>query len=81
MPPASASASASPLFAATILLLDYFGRGPYLELFSTVNLIAHRRRGGAHLRGLCPATRPAAFTPFFVGLAVLVALVTCWRWS
>jgi len=27
-------------FAASILLLDYFGRGPYLELFSTVNLIS-----------------------------------------
>ena len=35
------------LFSATILLLDYFGRGPYLELFSTVNLIrpsVRRRR-------------------------------------
>jgi OFA family oxalate/formate antiporter-like MFS transporter len=61
-------------FAATILLLDYFGRGPYLELFSTVNLIA---TAGAVAPTLAGLTRDQAgsFTPFFIGLSVLVALV------
>jgi len=61
-------------FSATILLLDYFGRGPYLELFSTVNLIS---TVGAVAPALAGFTRDqtGAFTPFFVGLAALVALV------
>ena len=37
-------------FASTILLLDYFGRGPNLELFSAVNLISTI---GAVGSGLC----------------------------
>ena len=61
-------------FAASILLLDYFGRGPYLELFATVNLISTVGAVAPTLAGL---TRDhiGGFTPFFVGLAVLVALV------
>jgi OFA family oxalate/formate antiporter-like MFS transporter len=62
-------------FAATILLLDYFGRGPYLELFAAVNLIG---TVGAVAPTLAGFTRDqtGAFTPFFMGLASLVALVT-----
>jgi MFS family permease len=62
------------LFAATILLLDYFGRGPYLELFSTVNLISTVGAVAPTLAGL---TRDATggFTPFFIALALLVAVV------
>jgi OFA family oxalate/formate antiporter-like MFS transporter len=61
-------------FAATILLLDYFGRGPYLELFSTVNLIA---TVGAVAPTLAGMTRDHTgdFTPFFIGLSILVGLV------
>ena len=40
-------------FASTILLLDYFGRGPNLELFATVNLISTVGAVGAGLGGLC----------------------------
>jgi OFA family oxalate/formate antiporter-like MFS transporter len=62
------------LFASTILLLDYFGRGPYLELYSTVNLIS---TVGAVAPTLAGFTRDqtGGFTPFFIGLALLVALV------
>jgi len=62
------------LFAATILLLDYFGRRPYLELFSTVNLIS---TAGAVAPTLAGFTRDhsGSFSPFFVALAVLVGLV------
>jgi MFS family permease len=61
-------------FAASILLLDYFGRGPYLELFATVNLISTVGAVAPTLAGL---TRDhiGGFTPFFVGLAALVAVV------
>jgi nitrate/nitrite transporter NarK len=61
-------------FAATILLLDYYGRGPYLELFSAVNLIG---TAGAVAPTLAGFTRDqtGAFTPFFIGLAAVVTLV------
>ena len=61
-------------FAASILLLEYFGRGPYLELFATVNLIS---TVGAVAPALAGLTRDhtGAFTPFFVGLSALVLLV------
>lgn len=61
-------------FAATILLLDYFGRGPYLELFSAVNLIGTMGAVAPTLAGLA-RDRIGAFTPFLIGLASLVALV------
>jgi len=61
-------------FAATILLLDYFGRGPYLELFATVNLIATVGAVAPTLAGLT-RDQTGSFTPFFLGLSVLVALV------
>jgi OFA family oxalate/formate antiporter-like MFS transporter len=62
------------LFSATILLLDYFGRGPYLELFSTVNLISTVGAAAPTLAGLT-RDQTGGFMPFFVVLAVLVALV------
>jgi MFS family permease len=62
------------LFSATILLLDYFGRGPYLELFSTVNLISTVGAVAPTLAGLT-RDRTGGFMPFFVVLALLVALV------
>jgi OFA family oxalate/formate antiporter-like MFS transporter len=61
-------------FAASILLLDYFGRGPYLELFSTVNLIATVGAVAPTLAGLT-RDQTGTFTPFFIGLSALVALV------
>lgn len=60
--------------ASTILLLDYFGRGPYLELFSIVNLISTSGSVAPFLAGVS-RDRLGMFTPFFLGLAVLVALV------
>jgi MFS family permease len=62
------------LFSATILLLDYFGRAPYLELFSTVNLISTVGAVAPTLAGLT-RDRTGGFMPFFVVLALLVALV------
>ena len=62
------------LFSATILLLDYFGRGPYLELFSTVNLISTVGAAAPTLAGLT-RDETGGFMPFFVVLALLVALV------
>ena len=61
-------------FAATILLLDYFGRGPYLELFSTVNLISTVGAVAPTLAGLT-RDHTGGFAPFFMALSVLVALV------
>ncbi|HET7086786.1 MAG TPA: MFS transporter [Rhizomicrobium sp.] len=62
------------LFSATILLLDYFGRGPYLELFSTVNLISTAGAVAPALAGVI-RDRTGGFTPFFLGLALMVGLV------
>jgi MFS transporter, OFA family, oxalate/formate antiporter len=62
------------LFSATILLLDYFGRGPYLELFSTVNLISTVGAAAPTLAGLT-RDETGGFMPFFAVLALLVALV------
>jgi MFS transporter, OFA family, oxalate/formate antiporter len=62
------------LFASTILLLDYFGRGPYLELYSAVNLISTVGAVAPTLAGIT-RDRIGGFTPFFVGLALMVALV------
>lgn len=61
-------------FASTILLLDYFGRKPNLELFSLVNLIstvgAVAPAWAGYIRDVT-----GGFMPFFIGLSVLVALV------
>ncbi len=61
-------------FAATILLLDYFGRRANLELFSLVNLISTVGAVAPTLAGLT-RDQTGDFTPFFVGLSLLVALV------
>ena len=61
-------------FASTILLLDYFGRRPYLELFATVSLVSTVGSVAPALAGLT-RDRLGDFTPFFVGLALLMALV------
>src|SRR5262249_17138470 len=62
------------LFAATILLLDYFGRGPYLELYSAVNLISTAGAVAPTLAGLT-RDRIGTFTPFFIELALFLALL------
>ncbi len=61
-------------FASTILLLDYFGRRPYLELFATVNLIS---TVGAVAPALAGFTRDqtGGFVPFFLALTLLTGLV------
>ena len=61
-------------FASTILLLDYFGRGPNLELFSIVNLISTVGSVGPAFAGFV-ADRSASFVPAFLILAALVFLV------
>jgi MFS family permease len=61
-------------FAATILLLDYFGRRPYLELFSTVNLIGTVGAVAPTLAGMT-RDQTGAFTPFLFGLAAVVAVI------
>ncbi len=61
-------------FASTILLLDYFGREPNLELFSAVNLISTIGAVGPAFAGFI-ADRTGSFVPAFLGLAGLTALV------
>jgi MFS transporter, OFA family, oxalate/formate antiporter len=61
-------------FSATILLLDYYGRGPNLELFSIVNLISTLGSVGPVLAGFV-ADRSGSFVPAFLMLAGLVLLV------
>jgi cyanate permease len=61
-------------FAATILLLDYYGRGPNLELFSIVNLISTIGSVGPVFAGFV-ADRSGSFVPAFLSLAGLVLLV------
>ena len=62
-------------FASTILLLDYFGRKPNLELFSLVNLISTIGAAAPYAAGV---TRDAAgsFAPFFLGIALAMAAMT-----
>ena len=66
------------LFSATILLLDYFGRGPYLELFSIVNLISTVGAVAPTLAGLT-RDRTGSFTPFFIVLGRRWWRWSCWR--
>ena len=61
-------------FSSTILLLDYFGRRPNLELFSTVNLISTTGSVAPFLAGMT-RDMTGSFAPFFVALAGLMALV------
>lgn len=61
-------------FASTILLLDYFGRRPYLELFAMVNLISTSAAVAPTLAGL---TRDVTggFMPFFMALSLLMGVI------
>jgi OFA family oxalate/formate antiporter-like MFS transporter len=61
-------------FASTILLLDYFGRTPNLELFAAINLISTVGAGGPAFAGFV-ADRTASFVPAFTILEVLVLMV------
>jgi MFS family permease len=58
-------------FASTILLLDYFGRRPYLELFAMVNLISTSAAVAPTLAGLIRDVT-GGFMPFFVTLSLLI---------
>jgi MFS family permease len=61
-------------FASTILLLDYFGRGPNLELFAAVNLISTVGAAGPAFAGFV-SDRAGSFVPAFVILEALVLIV------
>ncbi len=61
-------------FASTILLLDYFGRKPNLELFATVNLISTVGSVGPAFAGFV-FDRSGSFVPAFLILAALVAAI------
>ncbi len=61
-------------FASTILLLNYFGRTPNLELFAIVNLIATVGSGGPAFAGFV-ADHTGSFVPAFTILEGLVLLV------
>ncbi|HWY62125.1 MAG TPA: MFS transporter [Rhizomicrobium sp.] len=61
-------------FSSTILLLDYYGRKPNLELFSIVNLISTVGSVGPVFGGFV-ADQTGSFVPAFLLLAGLVALV------
>ncbi|HUO03052.1 MAG TPA: MFS transporter [Rhizomicrobium sp.] len=61
-------------FASTILLLDYFGRGPNLELFAAVNLISTIGAAGPAFAGFV-SDRAGSFVPAFVILEALVLIV------
>lgn len=61
-------------FASTILLLDYFGRAPNLELFAIVNLISVVGSGGPAFAGFV-ADHTGSFIPAFTILEGLVLLV------
>jgi OFA family oxalate/formate antiporter-like MFS transporter len=61
-------------FASTILLLDYFGRKPNLELFAMVNVISTIGSVGPYLAGLV-FDHTGSFVPAFLALAVLVLII------
>jgi MFS transporter, OFA family, oxalate/formate antiporter len=61
-------------FASTILLLDYFGRGPNLELFAMVNLISTIGAAGPAFAGFV-SDHAGSFVPAFVILEALVLIV------
>ncbi|HXL70329.1 MAG TPA: MFS transporter [Rhizomicrobium sp.] len=61
-------------FASTIMLLDYFGRGPNLELFATVNLISTAGAAGPAFAGFV-SDHAGSFVPAFVILEALALIV------
>jgi MFS family permease len=67
-------------FASTILLLDYFGRRPNLELFAIVNFISTIGSIGPPFAGFV-ADQTHSFVPAFLilgGLVFLVLLAVLW---
>jgi OFA family oxalate/formate antiporter-like MFS transporter len=60
--------------ASTILLLDYFGREPNLELFAAINLISTIGAGGPAFAGFV-ADHTGSFVPAFTILEVLILMV------
>jgi MFS transporter, OFA family, oxalate/formate antiporter len=61
-------------FASTILLLDYFGRGPNLELFAAVNLISTIGAAGPAFAGFV-SDRAGSFVPAFAILEGLTLII------
>lgn len=61
-------------FASTILLLDYFGRSPNLELFAAVNLISTIGAAGPAFAGFV-SDRTGSFVPAFVILEAFILIV------
>jgi MFS family permease len=67
-------------FSSTILLLDYYGRKPNLELFAIVNLISTTGSIGPTFAGFV-ADRSGSFVPAFLilaGVVLLVLLAAIW---
>jgi len=62
-------------FSSTILLLDYFGRGPNLELFALVNLISTIGSAAPWAAGIT-RDHVGSYAPFFLGVAALMAVMT-----
>ncbi len=62
-------------FASTILLLDYFGRAPNLELFSLINLISTVGSAAPYAAGLT-RDHAGSFTPFLLFIAAAMAVMT-----
>jgi cyanate permease len=62
-------------FTSTILLLDYFGRRPNLELFALINLISTVGSVAPWAAGF---TRDASgsFAPFFLAIALAMVGMT-----
>jgi OFA family oxalate/formate antiporter-like MFS transporter len=62
-------------FASTILLLDYFGRAPNLQLFALVNLISTVGSAAPWAAGV---TRDVSgsYTSFFLVVAAIMAMMT-----
>ncbi len=60
--------------ATSVLLMNYFGRGPYLELFSMVNVAATLASFGPFFGGYVRDTT-GSFVPAFLLFAIVPALV------
>ena len=62
-------------FASTILLLDYFGRAPNLELFAVVNMISTVGSAAPWMAGIT-RDHAGSFAPFFLLVAAAMAAMT-----
>ena len=61
-------------FASTILLLEYFGRKPNLELFSLINLASTLGSAGPWMGGLS-RDHLGSYVPCYLALAVLMIVI------